>query len=231
MTKLSDDPDADPKVGYGRPPRHAQFKPGQSGNPRGRPRGSKNKITERDLGHFADLFSKEADRVVPINEPDVAKRMSMARAIFRSIGINAARGKIGAQRLFADLCMTMDKMKAERFQDRLRAVFEYKEAWQAELHRRTLLGLAGPEPDPQPDHIQVDLNTGTIQIIEPFSETDQRFWTDAFNGIESWKQELKTLEKEAADPNCEYHEQAKQDLARAKIMVARLAQLFPDQFK
>ncbi len=32
-------------VGYGRPPRAGQFKPGQSGNPKGRPKGSKNEST------------------------------------------------------------------------------------------------------------------------------------------------------------------------------------------
>ena len=32
----------DYEVGYGKPPRHARFKKGQSGNPRGRPAGSKN---------------------------------------------------------------------------------------------------------------------------------------------------------------------------------------------
>ena len=30
------------KVGYGRPPKETQFKPGKSGNPKGRPRGAKN---------------------------------------------------------------------------------------------------------------------------------------------------------------------------------------------
>lgn len=33
------------EVGYGKPPRKHQFKPGHSGNPRGRPKGAKNEAT------------------------------------------------------------------------------------------------------------------------------------------------------------------------------------------
>ena len=36
----------DDKVGYGKPPVHSRFKPGQSGNPKGRPRGSLNFVTD-----------------------------------------------------------------------------------------------------------------------------------------------------------------------------------------
>lgn len=39
---------SDYPVGYGRPPMHSRFQPGQSGNPRGRPRGSKNFGSELD---------------------------------------------------------------------------------------------------------------------------------------------------------------------------------------
>jgi hypothetical protein len=39
------DDERDYEVGYGRPPRHTRFELGRSGNPRGRPGGSKNLST------------------------------------------------------------------------------------------------------------------------------------------------------------------------------------------
>lgn len=43
MTQHNDEPaDDDYKVGYRKPPKHSQFQPGQSGNPKGRPKGSRN---------------------------------------------------------------------------------------------------------------------------------------------------------------------------------------------
>ena len=39
---MVNDVDGDYEVGRGKPPRHTRFKKGQSGNPKGRPRGSKN---------------------------------------------------------------------------------------------------------------------------------------------------------------------------------------------
>ena len=59
--------DDDKKVGYGRPPKTKQFKPGQSGNPNGRPKGAKNLET---------LLELELEKKVKVKENGVIRTVS-----------------------------------------------------------------------------------------------------------------------------------------------------------
>ena len=61
----------DHKVGYGKPPAETRFKPGHSGNPRGRPKGSKNYKTI--------LMERMRERVQP--EPMAWRRPRMKHYI------------------------------------------------------------------------------------------------------------------------------------------------------
>jgi uncharacterized protein DUF5681 len=71
---------ADNSVGYMRPPTATRFKPGQSGNPGGRPKGSKNLKT---------LFSDMLNRKITVRIGDKKKRITQAEAIFQ-VAINKA---------------------------------------------------------------------------------------------------------------------------------------------
>jgi hypothetical protein len=76
-------PDTDDKVGYGRPPKHSRFQPGQSGNSRGRPRGTKNLAT--------DLREELAERI-PIREGERSLQVSKQRALLKAMMARALKG-------------------------------------------------------------------------------------------------------------------------------------------
>jgi Family of unknown function (DUF5681) len=63
-------------VGYRRPPLHSRFKPGQSGNPKGRAKGSQNLRT---------IVKQISNEQIQIREGDRPRRMSRMEALVRTI--------------------------------------------------------------------------------------------------------------------------------------------------
>ena len=55
-------------VGRGRPPVHTRFEPGRSGNPLGRPRGSRNKRVGPPAWAIENMLLEEAHREITITE-------------------------------------------------------------------------------------------------------------------------------------------------------------------
>jgi hypothetical protein len=74
-------------VGFGKPPRSTQFKPGQSGNPAGRPRGAKN---------FATAIEQELKSRVFIMENGRRKRISKREVVAKHLVNKAASGDLKA---------------------------------------------------------------------------------------------------------------------------------------
>jgi Family of unknown function (DUF5681) len=75
--------EGDYEVGYGKPPWHSRFQKGQSGNPRGRPRGSKNSTT---------LMMEALQELVSVNENGRRKKITKQEAIIKQIVNKAASG-------------------------------------------------------------------------------------------------------------------------------------------
>jgi hypothetical protein len=70
-------------AGYGRPPIATRFKPGQSGNPKGRPKGSKNMLT---------LLREELDQKVTVTSDGRTQRMSKRKIAVRQQVDRAVKG-------------------------------------------------------------------------------------------------------------------------------------------
>ena len=70
-------------VGPGRPPKHSQFKPRTSGNPKGRPKGTFS---------IAALIQKESLTKVPVTEGGRKKFMNKAQVAVRQVMNGAMKG-------------------------------------------------------------------------------------------------------------------------------------------
>ena len=70
----------DYEVGYGRPPKHTRFKPGQSGNPRGRPKGAKSlrSIAQKVLMKHVAVLVEGQRKQMPLLEALLTVQSSIA---------------------------------------------------------------------------------------------------------------------------------------------------------
>ena len=80
----------DYEVGYGKPPQHSRFKPGRSGNPKGRPKRSKNVKT---------VMTEELDRQVTVKVGHRHKKLTKREAIVVRLLNDAMQGKPAAVRV------------------------------------------------------------------------------------------------------------------------------------
>ena len=161
--------------GFGDPPKHTQFKPGQSGNPKGRPK--KEKPTPPDTPtklSDADAFVlQEAERLIDVQEGDERRKMQMVRVVLRARSKSAAKGNAYAQRDFL-----RDYEKAERA--RRRAIKEDCEFWtwciEARKFKDDAARARGEMPKymlPLPEDVVIDWERGVRFEGPCFSDTDQ----------------------------------------------------------
>jgi hypothetical protein len=80
---MPDSGDSDYPVGYGKPPQHTRFKKGESGNPTGRPKGSKNLTT---------LLEKELKQRVVVTENGRRRSITKQEAMVKHLVNKAVSG-------------------------------------------------------------------------------------------------------------------------------------------
>jgi hypothetical protein len=87
MTHSPDTPKSTYQVGYGKPPKHTQFQPGQTGNPNGRPRGAPT---------ADEILRREAARLTKIESGGKVETVTRLEVVIRQLLKIAASGDLRA---------------------------------------------------------------------------------------------------------------------------------------
>lgn len=94
MADGNDRDDDDYKVGYGKPPKHSQFPPGKSGNPKGRTKGARGLKTDLE----AELKSKHTAYIDKKPVKGTKQRLTI-----KMLATRAAHGDLKAAQLLVPL--------------------------------------------------------------------------------------------------------------------------------
>ena len=91
-------------MGYGKPPRHTRFRKGQSGNPRGRPKESKN---------LATLLKEALNEHVIVAENGGRRKITMREAIIKQLVKRSATADLRATKILLDLVRDIESQRGE----------------------------------------------------------------------------------------------------------------------
>lgn len=184
-------------VGYGKPPEETRFKPGQSGNPRGRPKGSRNRRPRLNEERLKSIILDEAYRDITVRDGQKNITVPMAQAIVRALAVNAAKGQHRSQRLFAEMLAATERENRLLADQWLETAITYKVEWEQELRRREDLGITNlPAPLPHPDQVKIDFKTGEAWVQGPMTKEDVAELEKWQAQHAMWAEELSEINKD-----------------------------------
>ena len=86
--------EGDYQIGYGKPPRHTGFQKRRSGNPKGRPKGSKN---------LATLLTEALDEKVQVTEDGKRRRIAKRELVIKQLVNKSAAADLRAIKQLTDI--------------------------------------------------------------------------------------------------------------------------------
>jgi len=157
-------------IGYGKPPTQHRFKPGQSGNPRGRPKRAKSQHlvdTRRGMQPVDEYIRLETSRLLPIREGDKVIHLPAMQVMIRAMLASAIKGNRFMQRELTQLVMSRELADLADRKLEFDNAIGYKQNWDSAIQQARAAGQPEPTPVPHPDDIIIDPNTCFVTIRGP----------------------------------------------------------------
>tara|TARA_R110002073_G_scaffold4543_1_gene29534 strand:+ start:1278 stop:2003 length:726 start_codon:yes stop_codon:yes gene_type:complete len=210
--KLPTENSADYEVGYGKPPRHSRFKKGQSGNPYGRPVGSKNKVPEAKEERLKQIIMEEAYRDIQVREGSRSTTLPVIRAVVRTLANKGLKGETRSLTRLMELVDGVETAGNNEWRKYFESLTEYKQYWEEELERRESLDITDlPEPEPHPDDIVIDPRSGEARVVGPMTPEERPLWEAGRAHIKNIAKGIAVIEDRLLDDpdNIELHRRLK----------------------
>ena len=219
---MSDEQNApkDYLVGYARPPAQHRFRKGQSGNPAGRPRRSRNTPKDRfafGLAPTRGLILDEAYRAITLRDGDRTITMPAIQAVMRDMTVLALKGNRLAQKNLAEFVQKVEASDFELRQKQFKSALDYKDSWEAEFRRCDAAGIPRPEPIPHPDDIILDVNTAGVRYRGPMTKADKELFNAGLDEAAALVLDVERLRRKSRRRALSAEEQAELDWKQRKV--------------
>ena len=168
------------------------------------------------------IILEEAYRTIQVNDGDKQIKVPMAQAIVRArCGQRRQRASSAHSGSSPSLLSATERENKALNDEWLDVAITYKVEWDQELERAPALGITDlPDPLPHPDHVVIDMSTGTAYVRGPSTKEEKTLW-DAIQGRrQEFEEELRDLEAIASDPNSPHQDIVRQDIEHTRKILA-----------
>lgn len=164
------------EIGYGKPPTEQQFKPGQSGNVKGRPKGAKNRRPAFGVEQLKSTILMEVYNEIEVQEGEETVTIPKATAIVRKMLDKAVGGDTRAAQIITAMVQSIERENRQRLEENLQIAGDYKRHWHKEEAYRESIGRKPLNARPHSKYVNVNLESGDIEITGPINDEEQVRW-------------------------------------------------------